>query len=64
MVPEIWSTTEKIFCHFGLFFALLPPPPPPNNLQNQNFEKMKKTPGYVIILHMCTINENYMMYGS
>ena len=24
MVPEIWSTTDKIFCHFELFFALLP----------------------------------------
>ena len=25
MVPEIWSTTERIFCHFGPLFALLPP---------------------------------------
>ena len=24
MVPEIWSATDRIFCHFGLFFALLP----------------------------------------
>ena len=24
MVPEIWSTTDRIFCHFGQFFALLP----------------------------------------
>ena len=23
MVPEIVSTTDRIFCHFGLFFALL-----------------------------------------
>ena len=36
---------------------------PPNNLENQNFEKMKKEAGY-IVLHMCTINENHMMYGS
>ena len=27
MVPEIWSETERIFCHFGPFFALLHPPP-------------------------------------
>ena len=33
-------------------------PLPPNNPENQNFEKMKKTPGD-IILHMCTINENH-----
>ena len=31
MVPEIWSSTGKIFSHFGPFFVLL--------LKNQNFEK-------------------------
>ena len=25
MVPEILSVTDKFFCHFGPFFALLPP---------------------------------------
>ena len=25
---------------------------------------LKKTPGDVIILHICTINDNHMMYGS
>ena len=25
---------------------------------------MKKTPRDIIILHKCTINDNYMMYGS
>ena len=25
MVPEKWSTTDKIFCHSGPSFALLPP---------------------------------------
>ena len=25
MVPEIWSAPDRIFCHFGLFFALLQP---------------------------------------
>ena len=39
MVPEIWSETDKMFCHFGPFFALLPPP---NNLDYQNFEKDEK----------------------
>ena len=59
MVPEIWSMTDRIFCHFGPFFALLPP----NNFKNRNLEKLKKRPGD-IILHMCTINYNHMMYGS
>ena len=118
MVPEIWTTTDKIFCHSGPFFALLPPYGPrkskfcknehhnwryyhftnayykwqphdvwflryevqqteffvvldcflpfypTNNLKNKNFEKLKKTPGDIIILHVCTINDNHMMYGS
>ena len=36
----------------------------PNNPENQNFENMKKTPGGIIILNRCTINENRMMYDS
>ena len=36
----------------------------PNNPKNQNFETMKKSPENIIILHMCIINDNHMMYGS
>ena len=36
---------------------------PSTDTENQNFEKMKKTSGDSIILHMCTINDNHMMYG-
>ena len=61
MIPQIWRAMDIIFCHFGPFFALLPVY---NNPKNQNFEKMKKRPGDIIILHMCTINDNHMMYGS
>ena len=32
-----------------------------NNPENQSFEKMKKTPGDIIILHMFTTNDNHMM---
>ena len=65
MTPEIKGATVKFFCHFAPFFAL----PPPENLENQNFEKLKKTPEnfiilHIIILHMCTITDNHMMYGS
>ena len=62
MVPETWSATKRIFCHLGSFFAHLIPPP--NNPKNQDFEKTKKPPQDIIILHMCTINENHMMYDS
>ena len=118
MVPEIWSMTDMIFCHFRQFFAPLPPLQlekskfwknekttcwyyhfthvyhkwqshdvwflsyevwptqffvildcflpfyPPNNQKNQNFEKMKKTPGDITTLNMCNKNDNHMMYGS
>ena len=37
---------------------------PPNNLENQNFEKMRKIVGDIIILHMCTINDHHVIYGS
>ena len=60
MVPEIFSTADSIFVildHFLHFY-------PPNNPKNQNFEKIKKPPGDIITFHMCTINENHMMYGS
>ena len=30
---------------------------PPSNLKNKNFEKMKKMPGDIIILHLCTTND-------
>ena len=60
MVPQIGSATDRMFCPFGLFFALLPA----NNPKNQNFEKMKKLPGNIIILHRCNINDNHMMHGS
>ena len=33
--------------------------------QNWNLEKVKKKPGDIILLHICTINEDHiMMYGS
>ena len=61
MVPDIWCVTDVIvISHFGLFFALLPP----NSPKNENFEKMKKMPGDIIILHMSTKNYDQMMYGS
>ena len=64
MIPEIGSATDRIFSRFGPFFAPFTRPPPPNNPENQNFEKMKKTTGYIIILYKRTKNDNHMIYGS
>ena len=61
-VPEIYSATDwnwslwVIFCFFTS--------PSPKNPKNQNFEKMKKIAGDIIILHMSTKNHNHMRYGS
>ena len=63
MVSQIWSATNKIFCHFGPFFSLLLPPFL-NNPKNENFEKLKKVPGDIIILHKCTKNHDHMLYYS
>ena len=59
MVAEISSIADRTFWLFGLFCPILPP----NNPESQNFEKMKKIPGDISILHKCTINDNYMIYG-
>ena len=32
--------------------------------KNQDFLRMKKVPGDIIILHMCTKNYDHIMYGS
>ena len=60
MVPEILSMMERFLCHFGLFFAFLPF----NNPKKQNFHKVKKRPGDIIILHKCTKNHDHMLYCS
>ena len=53
-----WET--EFFVTFGHFWPVYLP----NNLENQNFEKLKKESGDVITLHICTIKDNHMMYVS
>ena len=50
--------------NFLLFWNVFCPFTPPVDPENQNFEKMKKIPGHIIILQMCTINDSHFMYGS
>ena len=52
------------FSFWANFCPFNPPPPPTNSPKNQNFEKMKKAPGDIITLQMCTKNYDQMMYGS
>ena len=47
------------------FWAIFCPFTSKNDPENQNFGKMKNwTPEGIIILHMRSINDNHMMYGS
>ena len=50
--------------NFWTFWTDFPPFTHPMDAENKNFGKLKKTPEDIIILHMCTINNNHMMYGS
>ena len=56
-VSEIWSETDKMFCHFGPFFSPLQP-------GKSKFLKNEKASGDVIILQMCTKNQNHMVFAS
>ena len=49
----------EFFVILGHFFPFQPPDNPENQIL-----KLKKTPGDIIILHIYTINDNHMMYGS
>ena len=63
MMYGSWDTE----CNRQNFFVILDsflPFYPSNNTKNQNFEKMKKSPGHIIILHKCNINDNHIMYHS
>ena len=49
-----------MFCHFGPFFA----PLPANDPENQDFEKIKKILGGIIILQNCTKNHDHILHCS
>ena len=62
---DVWLQRYKaqqteVFVILGHFL----PFDPPNNLKNQNFENMKQLSEDIIILHLHTINDDHMMYGS
>ena len=59
MVPDISSTTNKSFCHFGLFFALLPR----KQSRKSKFWKNEKSSCRYYHLDKCTVIDNHMIYG-
>ena len=71
MHQKAWSY-DLLFLRYGawrtlmLFFILgnFLPFCPSNSPKNKNFKKMKKAPGYIIILHRCTTNHDHVLYYS
>ena len=60
--PEIWFVADVIF--FFSFCAIFCPLTPPTVWKIlKNLEKMKEVPGDIIIVHLCTTNNNNMMHG-
>ena len=55
----MWQTEIGNYGSFFLPFYL-----PLKNPKNQDFEKMKKLAGDIIVLQMCTKNYNHMSYSS
>ena len=67
LVYHKWRSYDAWFLKHGAwqthFFVILDhffPFNPTDDHKNQNFEKMIATSGDIIILHMCTINDNHM----
>ena len=61
MVPEIWSAADMIFFVILDYFC---PFTPLTTQKIKTLKKLKKLPVDTIILHMCIIHKNHMIYGS
>ena len=59
MVPEIQGATDKLLSFWAIFC-----PFSPQTTQKIKILKLEKAPGDIIIIHICTIRDNHMMYGS
>ena len=56
---NIRCNREKFFSFWAIFC-----PFSPLTTRKTKILKLKKTPGHIIMLHICTINDNHMIYGS
>ena len=59
MVPKYKVQQPEFFVILGHFLPFQVQDKP----ENQNCEKLKRIPGDIIILQLCTINDNYISHG-
>ena len=64
MIPEIWNMTDRIFCHFGPFFALLPPPLKPLKPLKSKFWNNEKNNWRYYHFTQVYKNHDHMLYCS
>ena len=68
MLYYFWDILcDRCSCYFSFWAIFCPFTTPPSPLTAQKItilKKWKKTPGDIIILHVCTRNYDQMMYGS
>ena len=63
MIYDSWDMERDRQNFFSFWTTFCPfTPPPINNPKNHNFEKMKKNPRDIIILHKCTITIIWQSY--
>ena len=60
---DICFLKYKVWQKISTFWVIFLSFQPLDKLENQSFN-IEKTPGDIIILHIWTINDNHMMYGS
>ena len=64
MLHYSWDTMHDRCNSYFLFWAIFCPFSPLTTQKNDNFKKIKSTPGDIIISHMYNKNNDHMMYGS
>ena len=60
MLPKICSATDNVLSFWVIFCTFTPL----LTLKIKIWKKCKKMPREIILVHMCTINEDHMIYGS
>ena len=64
MIPDIKRCSRENFLSYWVIFCSFTLHPLPRTRKIKILENWKKNPRDIIILHMCSINDNHLKYGS